>query len=516
MKKKVLLIAFLILLSFPSIVSLFHPGFFQSDDGEWMIIRFSAFHEAFRSGQFPVRFLGRLNYGYGYPVANFLYPGFMYLAEIPKILGFGFVNSIKVILGLSMIGSVIFIYFWLRKFFGKFESLVGSLFYLYAPYHLFDLYKRGSVGETLALAVVPFILWQIERNSFFWITIGIAFLILAHNILAVLFLFFIIVYLVFNVLISSNKNILIYYYTSILVLALGLSSFFWLPAVFDLQYTVFQKVSVSDYSKYFADANLIGFSTLFIFLSITALFLLKEIKISKHRLIVLLFVIGLISVFFATSFSSQLWKVLPVFFMQFPFRVLSITILCTAFLASYAISVLTNKGKIILGLIFLAFAIFSAKSYIIPSRFFDKGEGFYATNEGTTTVQDEYMPKWVEEKPKEHFKEKVTGTAEISNLVYNSRRILFNISSSEDSQVSINTVYFPGFKAFIDEKATAINYNNRRGVINLKVSKGKHTVKLLFSETPFRLFTDFITIISFILLLLSLKFKFYQNDNKNS
>ena len=168
MKKKILLILFLIILSIPSVAALFNKGFFQSDDGEWMVIRFSAFHQVLRSGEFPVRFLSRLNYGYGYPVANFLYPGFMYLSEIPKALGFGFVDSIKIILGLSMVSSGIFVFFWLSKFFGKLESVVGGLFYLYAPYHLYDLYKRGSVGEILALSVVPFILWQIERKSFFW------------------------------------------------------------------------------------------------------------------------------------------------------------------------------------------------------------------------------------------------------------------------------------------------------------------------------------------------------------
>jgi len=108
MNKK--LIAFILLAIFclPSILPLFHPGFFQSDDGEWMIIRFSAFFQALSDGQFPVRFLGRLNHEYGYPVANFLYPGFMYLGVPIHILGIGFVDTIKIIFGFSMIGSAIF------------------------------------------------------------------------------------------------------------------------------------------------------------------------------------------------------------------------------------------------------------------------------------------------------------------------------------------------------------------------------------------------------------------------
>ncbi|MBI5019227.1 hypothetical protein HZB58_03065 [Candidatus Gottesmanbacteria bacterium] len=59
---------------FAVLYPLMRPGFFVSDDGEWMIIRLSAFYQSLADGQFPVRYLGRLNNSYGYPVANFLYP----------------------------------------------------------------------------------------------------------------------------------------------------------------------------------------------------------------------------------------------------------------------------------------------------------------------------------------------------------------------------------------------------------------------------------------------------------
>src|SRR3989338_2742945 len=162
-----------VLLILPGILGLMNPGFFLTDDGNWMVIRFSAFYEALKNGQFPVRFLFRLNNGYGYPVADFLYPLFMYIGIPIHILGFNFVNTIKIILGLSLIFSSFFCFLWLKKKFDNFSSLVGSTLYLYFPYHLWDVYKRGSVGEVLALAIVPFIFWQIERNSFFWGAISI-------------------------------------------------------------------------------------------------------------------------------------------------------------------------------------------------------------------------------------------------------------------------------------------------------------------------------------------------------
>ena len=90
---KLLILLALGLILFP----LVRPGFFVSDDGDWMIIRLSAFFASFREGQFPVRFLGRLNDSYGYPVANFLYPGFLYIGSFLHAMGLSFIDSVKAI-----------------------------------------------------------------------------------------------------------------------------------------------------------------------------------------------------------------------------------------------------------------------------------------------------------------------------------------------------------------------------------------------------------------------------------
>lgn len=483
---------------------LFHSGFFQSDDGEWMIIRFSAFHQALRDGQFPIRFLGRLNYGYGYPVANFLYPGFMYLAEPIHLLGFGFVDTIKIILGASMIGSAIFTYFWLAKVFKRWEAVVGSLFYLLMPYHLYDLYRRGSVGEILALAVVPFIFWQVERKSLFWMTIGIAFLILSHNTLALLFLPIILIYAFFRKILNTYHLILA------TILGLGLSAFFWIPAIFDLQYTRFSQTQVSNWQDYFVDFNLIGWGTLAVFPLVTFIIFLKRRKIISYWLFLLFLVVGIGSIFLSLSQSRFLWQILPVSFVQFPFRFLSITTLSGAYLAAYLLDGVNGQKRWLMAAIVAVMLLFSAIPYTRLSEFFDKGEGFYSTNEGTTTVQDEYMPKWVKIKPTQRFKEKVeivSGNAMISNLVYNSKKIEFNIDSVSDSRIRINTVYFPGWKVFIDGKESAIDYNNDFGVMDLQISKGEYRVKSIFTETSLRLLADTISIISVLFLIARIRFR---------
>lgn len=493
----------LLLLVIPSVWFLFLPGFFVSDDGEWMIIRFSAFYQALADGQFPVRFLGRLNHGFGYPVANFLYPGFMYLAVPIKILGFGFVDSIKIILASSMIFSGAFVFFWLRKLFDGVSSFVGAVFYTYAPYHLLDLYKRGSVGEILALAIVPFVLWQIERNSLFWGSAGIALLILSHNTLALMFLGLLILYMLLNIYVSREKGKLIRIYFSMIVFGLGLSSFFWVPAMFELKYTVFSQTSISDPNQYFSSLSLIGIPTLLILAIVVILFAIGKIKIGEHRLTGLMFALSIFSLFFAVEPSLTLWKVLPVSFVQFPFRFLSVTILCGAFLSAFVVYAVPKKYKIYLSLILIMIFLISAYPFLSYEQTV-KDDSFYFTNEATTTVQDEYMPKWVKQKPTEHFKAKaeiIEGEGQIKSLSYNSKKIIFDVQSSIATKVRINTIYYPGWKVYINRHESEIDYSNDKGVMDVNVAKGSNRVEFLFGETPLRLFADIVSFSSLILLI---------------
>ncbi len=497
----VILIAFLCL---PAVFSLLRPGFFQSDDGEWMVIRFSAFHQALRDGQFPVRLLARLNHGYGYPVANFLYPGFMYLSEPVHVLGFGFVDTIKIIFGLSMAGSALFFFLFLSKFFDRLSSFIGAVFYLYTPYHLFDLYIRGSIGEVLALMIIPFILWQTERRSIFWSTIGLAFLILSHNTLALLFIGFFMLYVGLDLFIAKEKRKLVAYYLPVLLLGFGIASFFWVPAFFDLHYTVFSMTPIANWKEYFSNIDNIGISTIFVLLLTIILFLGKKIRLSKHRLTALMFVVGIISLFFATSFSFILWNILPVSFIQFPFRLLSITLITTSFLVACITSLLTKRVRIVVSSFMLILLFLSSWSLLTPSQVFDKGESFYATNEASTTIANEYMPKWVKELPTEHPSNKVdmeTGNGTITNLSYNAKKITFRVDTDTSSVVRVNAIYFPGFRAFINGGESTINYNNRKGLMHINLTKGSNNVKVEFEETSLHLAADIMSLLSLFFLL---------------
>ncbi len=499
LNSKYFVLVLLILLTLPSVWYLFFNGFIKTDDGNWMIIRFSAFYQTLRDGQFPVRFLGRLNYGYGYPVANFLYPGFMYIGIPLKLVGFGFINVIKLIIGMSVILSGVFTFLWLNKIFKIWDSFFGTLFYIWAPYHLYDVSKRGSVGEILSLAIAPFVLWQIERQDLVLSSLGLAVLLISHNTLAILFLAMIILFMTISLYVEKKKTHLAHFYLKVLLFGFGISSFFILPAIFELGNTVFSKTKISNFNQYFADYNLIGITTFVIVVAAIVPFLLKKGLYKKHYLTLLMSGVAIVTIFFASPLSALLWKFLPVSFIQFPFRILSLTLIAGAFLFAFVLSQLLTKYKFAIGVTLLIATIYFSKDYLLP-KMSDEPDTFYSTNEATTTVMDEYMPTWVIQKPSSHFTDKVEivrGEGSVSNIYYNNRTVGFDYSSASPAVVRINTIYYPGWTAYSNGTQKAIFYDNKYGLIDLKLEQGNQKVVLRFGETPIRILSDLVSLVSF-------------------
>lgn len=502
-KLKIIFAIASLVFAFPSIVALLHPGFFQSDDGSWMIIRFASFYEALRYGQFPVRFLFSLNNGYGYPVADFLYPLFEYLAVPVHVVGFGFVASIKIILILSLLGSSVFTFFWLRHKFGNMESFLGSLCYTFFPYHLWDVYKRGSVGEVLALAVVPFVLWQFERRSLFWLSVGIACLILAHNTLAALFLPVIFVYMLINLKGNYKEK----FFKALIPTFIGimLSLFFSLPALYDKHFTVFSSTVVANSLRYFitwSNISLLGMALPLVSL-FSVIFLFAK---NKNKNFIFFLSVTFLGLFLALPLSWFLWnKGLLVSFVQFPFRFASILVVSSAYLTAFCLNQI-NSANLRAAVFFFGFLLIFLPSlgFIAPSSFQNYPDSFYATNQSTTTVANEYMPKWVKDTPISPASSKaliIKGKGTINSLTDTGNGLNFTADIKKSSVVRINIIYFPGMIITLDGRKTPIFYHDYPGVMQIKVLPGSHFIKAFFTETPIRLLSDLASLLAFISII---------------
>ncbi len=474
---------------------LFKPGFFLSDDGEWMIIRLSAFFQSLRDGQIPVRFLGRLNHGYGYPVANFLYPGFLYVGSIIHALGFSFVDSIKILLAGSLLGSSVLTFFWLRIYFSSFASFIGGMSFLFAPYLVFDLYSRGSVGEIFALFPVTLTFYAVASSKYWLLAPAIGLLVLGHNTLALLFFPYIILYMV------SRRQM---YTLWQIVLGLGLAAFFWIPALIEKQYVRFDLVTVSKISDYFINNRsliLIGP----VFLVACVVLLLSKRKFTDNVLHLLIFGCCL---FMTLPVSEPLWHILSLGqFVQFPYRFLSVSLVAGSFLVAAATHRMSLRYKVVFFVFALVVWFTTTTPRINLISHVVREEGFYSTNEATTTVADEYMPRWVKKDPTERTNQKLLirdglGSVDITGI--NTRRIEGRVILQTQGRLQFNTVYYPGWGVLVDGIPIEIRKDNEMGLIQFNVPPGNHSVVIEFRETPLRLITDMMSLTSVLVWVIFL------------
>jgi hypothetical protein len=478
----------------------FRAGFIATDDGSWMIIRLSAFYQSLREGQFPVRFLGRLNYEYGYPVANFLYPGFLYIGSVLHFFGLSFITTVKSIIGFSVFGASAFLYLWLRKFFHPVPALIGAIGFIFGPYVGYDIYQRGSVGEILAFLWVAVALWAIETERKSIATVAFTLLILSHNSLALLFGVFLFTYLVFTGRLKA--------YVIPGILALGMSMFFWAPALYEQKYVQFAATAISDPRNYFvtfSTAWLMGFPAL-----LAVLLVWTEKPLIKGKTFYSIWYgCALIC---AMPLSVLLWQqgVFASVF-QFPFRFLAVTQIVGAWCIAALLQMRYKKMKGLLIVLCLGYIMqfLFVRSLV---KFEYHPEEYYTTNEATTTVADEYFPRWVSQKPTKRPEQQVEfhkGSGTITPHAMSLSSVDFTVDVSEESVIQINTMYYPGMGVTLNNVLVPVEYRNPTGVMRLTIPQGTHRVVTGFRETVSRFVADVVSVISgivFVVYALSQKY----------
>lgn len=512
--KKYLLV--LVILGFIAVWPFLKPGFFPSHDGEWMVIRFSAFHQTLRAGQFPVRFVDRLNNNYGYPVLNFLYPLPFYLAEVPKLAGVGFVNSVKVVFAVTTILSAVAMFWALTQRFGKIASFAGAVIYLFLPYRFVDLYVRGSIGESVAFLFLPLVfgsILKIKNNNIFIPVLAIfsACLILSHNVIAAIFLP---IFITFALFFLKNERIKIF--TSIAI-GLLISAFFWLPALWDLQYVRLSQIEVSDISEHLVPlaklvipswgygpnpnsidglSTQIGITAIFILVGATIIYFKTKLKHTEAFFFILLTLT--VSVLM-TTYSDFVWKLVPFAdIIQYPWRLLSVVVFAAAYLCASSIDSSTKKTTLMV--IVTTVAVVSTLPYTQPKEVKNLPDTYYSTNEDTTTIRDEYLPLWVKEKKQERANNKLkieSGQLTAENIRPTNYQA--HIEAEKDTQVEVNSIYFPGWQVKVDGKPVSIDYQNQYGLINFKLPKGEHDVIIKYTRTPVHLASEIVSILALVI-----------------
>lgn len=534
MKKGTLLIPLLILISLFPLKELLLPGAYQSHDIIEHAARLASFYESLRQGNPIPRWGGNLNYTYGHPVIMFLYPLTNYLGSLIHFLGFNIINSIKILFGLSYIASGVFMYLWIKRLWGQKAGFIAAIFYLFAPYRFVDLYVRAALGEHLAFVFIPLACWMLteliktqKRKYLVLSSISIALLILSHNAISLMFMPFIFIYC-FWLRVSPHAT---RYALFAIFLGFALSAFFWLPALLEGKYTLREIVAdkeifINNYLKpkelffskwgYGGSSNkeeisgfmvsLSWFQWLVIFISVVLLF----IKKNKNKLFLTFLLTYLfLGIFFTNNLSKPFISVVPLISnFQFPWRLLAIPVFICSILAGYLVFYFRKKLQFWQVFVFCLIVILSTLDYW---QIQEKGETYsddYLLQEYTgTTETGESTPRWAIRFQESYPYDKVQlvygglDGHEIDKWNFEEHRYIVN--TRENSQIADNTLYFPGWKVWVNEKETPIIYQdiNWRGIITYPVPVGEHQVVVKFTRTRIRLLADLISLISLIGLI---------------
>lgn len=513
--------------------SLLHKGLPPTHDGEYHVVRFYEFDKTLRAGQLYPRWQPDLNLGYGSPLLNYYYPLPNYIASFFHFFGISFIDAFKLEMFFATIVGAIFVFLWVRSFWGDIAGLTSSVFYLFSPYRFVDIYVRGSVGEVWALVFFPGFLWCItkvlrDKNALLIIpsALLLAFTIFSHNILAILFFLFAIFYMSFFILTSLNKKTSLFNACLVLVVSLGISAIFWLPAILEREFA--RGLQIYDVESNFAEIYQLifpswgtGFSAgnlqnqmsfqigavnfLAIILSIIFLIIDKKKK-QRHKKLILFFIAWFVFLFILMiKISLPVWRFLPLMnYFQFPWRLLSLEILITAFLAGsiFGSSFFAGaKKKIIIFCLLIFLAVSTGIGYAGVAYYHEREDAYYFKRanfmDGTNTPGNAFNTKWFNAnlaRKKEKI-EIAKGEGLILNQKITAISSIFHIGIQKDAEIIINTAYFPGWTVMVNSRKWDTK-PNKDGLMNFNLPKGDFIVKLQFEETLIRKLATMISFIS--------------------
>ena len=236
-------------------------------------------------------------------------------------------------------------------------GFVAGAAYLFAPYLLTNIYERGAAAEALALGLLPWVFWALhrtlERPNRNQIAVGgvlVGLLILAHNITALFVLPAVLIYL----LLLAWRERRMPQMTAVAAaigLGLGLSAFYWMPAIAEIGYTKIEALMLN--GPLSAAQNLVPLTDLVqgslavdywgggrfhLPLWQAVVFVLSVIAIPFQAVrmrfaLILLAGLAVIALAMQLTVAQGFWETLPlVRFIQFPWRLLGLVSFCSAML----------------------------------------------------------------------------------------------------------------------------------------------------------------------------------------
>ncbi len=529
-------------------IPLFRPGYIDTHDGNYHLLRLMDMHRSIEDGGYYIRWLPDLNSGYGSPIFNFYPPLAYYVAELFHIVGLGFIDSMKSTYFIGFLLSGIAMYMFARDVLGEKAGLVAAVAYIYAPYHLVDVYVRGAFGEFLSFGLIPLVLWSFyrlantgDRRYAVSAALSYALLITTHNVNALIFTPIFLLYIVFLRSKERRRHDFAKFAFLAMLYGIGLSAFYWLPALYESQFIqiyrttygyfgyplhfVYPKQLFLPYWGYgysvpgIKDEMSFQIGTAYVMLSLLSVVLIKRAG-EKHRVakphITLFLIITAIGIMLMLPASTPVWALLPyVEFIQFPWRMLGVTMLTTSFLCGATTLLFEDRLKDLAVLFLLLILILPPLGYAkanythineskwTPERILESGY--------SATARNDYLPITVLEITNKSAPDRISvisGNAIVELLEHRATVYRIRVHADTKAEIRVDNYWFPGWRTYVDDMEVEIK-DNKFGVIQFEVPTGNHIVLIRFEDTFIRKVGKAVSYMS--LLLLSALY-FYERE----
>lgn len=566
-RQTLILAATLLLAGVAALPLLAEPGLLNSrggGDSPFLLQRLHQLETAVADGHFPARWMPDANYGYGYPFYNFYAPLSIYIALLFRVVGFSYVHAIEMAQLAGFLTAAVGMFALAKRWFQNgWAALLTAVAYTMAPFHLVNVYVRGdSLAEFWAMAFYPFIILAVDDlvapptgrygrgAAIARFSLAYAALILSHNISALIFSPFILLYGGLRFLATAKTHTAVAHLKAEispflfgLLLAFFLAAWFFVPALAEkgavqldivtegyfhfsnhflgqAQRPLLQQSFFFDYAVDHRQAFRMGLWQTVALLAGTAVLLGSWRQTAPlrphHRLFVLATL--LISTCMLLPLSRPLWQHVPLLsFTQFPWRFLSVQAFAGA-LATGALALLPWRRWLVPAM--AALLTFTAVGQLphdtlllsdadVTAEKLAQYEWF-SGNIGTT-ISAEYLPTSVQPRMvtsawlnsgQRWLVRALSGQLQQATLQQAETDYQqWLIDTAVPSQLQFPTLYWAGWQAWVDGQPVPLRPSPGSGLFLLELDQGSHTVEFRLQRSPLRLVAEYASLLALLLAL---------------
>jgi hypothetical protein len=498
--------------------------------------RLVEFARAVAEGHLPPLWAADLGAGHGQPLFAFA-PPLLYAVALPfHACGARLADALQLAVALLHAAGAAAVYrLGRRAGCSRPASAAGAAAWLFAPYTALDLFVRSAFAEAAAVAVAPIallgLLRALDKPVATRIALGavaVALIPLAHN-GAALLLFPALAMVALASAFGRRSPRLLAAGAAVLGGGLGLSAFFWLPALIErglVQTDLLRSDFLSFGEHAIAPVQLLwsrwgyglsvpgtgdGMSFALgpaqLLLAFVGLVIAVRSRLPQRRAeAAALAAIAAGGAWLATDTSTWLWsRVEMLQYLAFPWRALLLPGLALPLLAHHAFERLGRRGAVAAAAVLVVLNLGHTEpkdyltfddEYYAPARIAEKGIN--------TTTREEYTPRWVAERPAYS----ATPLAGLDHPVTildqrrTSARQAYRVRAADDTRVEAATFYYPGWRVEVDRAEVAVGPAPRRGTMVFSLPAGEHSVTLAMGTTPPRRLGRWLSLVSAVLLLL--------------